>query len=69
MDPAEVLNFVQRYEEPVVTAGDVAEYFDVTPRAARYRLKQLEEEGKIGTKSVGASAKVYYPVADLRLRQ
>lgn len=62
MDPDEVLSFVQEYEEPVVTAGEVAESFDVSSRAARYRLDQLEEQEAVRGKKVGGSAKVWYPV-------
>ena len=62
MDPDEVLSFVRGYEEPVVTAGEVAESFDVSPRAARYRLDQLEEEEVVRGKKVGGSAKVWYPI-------
>jgi predicted ArsR family transcriptional regulator len=60
MDIDEVDRFLRRHEEPCVTAKEVAEYFDVTPRAARYRLGQLVEEGRAGGKNVGASAKVWY---------
>ena len=62
MDPDEVLSFVRGHEEPCVTAGEVAERFDVSSRAARYRLDQLEEQQKVKGKKVGGSAKVWYPV-------
>jgi repressor of nif and glnA expression len=60
MHPDEVLSFVREHEDPVVTAGEVAERFNVTSRAARYRLAQLDERGQVRGKKVGGSAKVWY---------
>jgi len=57
----EVMEFVQEYPDPVVTANEVADQFDVTSRAARYRLDQLSEEGLLTGKKVGASAKIWFP--------
>lgn len=62
MHPDEVLSFVQRHEDPAITATEVAEAFDVTPRAARYRLNQLSDQGRVTAKIVGSSAKIYYVV-------
>lgn len=62
MSPERVLSFVHTYEEPCVSASDVATNFDVTNNAARYRLKQLEESGRLNSKVVGSSAKVWYAV-------
>lgn len=53
-------SFIREHEEPVVTAKDVAEAFDITTQAANYRLRQLKDEGKVEDKKVGASAKVWY---------
>jgi predicted ArsR family transcriptional regulator len=63
LNPNDLLSFARKHEEPVVTASEIAEEFDVTPKAARYRLNQLAEQGRIRGKTVGASAKVWYPVA------
>lgn len=57
-----IIEFVRDHEEPVVTAGDVAQEFDVTNGAANYRLKRLKERGEVAEKEVGASAKVWYLV-------
>jgi|AntRauMinimDraft_4_1070384.scaffolds.fasta_scaffold05588_3 predicted ArsR family transcriptional regulator len=57
----EVLEFVQEYQDPAITANEVAEQFDVTSRAARYRLDQLTEEGLLTGKKVGSSAKIWFP--------
>lgn len=62
MHPNDVLAFVRGHKDPGVTASEVAEEFEVTPRGARYRLKQLEERGKIYGKTVGASAKIWFPI-------
>lgn len=62
LDPMDVITFLREHEQPVVTAGEVAEEFDVTPSAARYRLNQLGDQGRVRGKKVGASAKVWYLV-------
>lgn len=61
----EILKFLREKDEPVVTASEVAKEFGVTNEAANYRLKQLKQEGKVKEKKVGASAKVWYPVAQM----
>lgn len=60
MNPEDVLSFVREHEDPAVTATEVAEAFAVTSRAANYRLNQLEDRGKVRSKDVGASAKIWY---------
>jgi len=62
MDPDEILCFLREHDDPALTASEVAGEFDVTPSAARYRLGQLEEEGRVRGKKVGASSKIWYPV-------
>jgi predicted ArsR family transcriptional regulator len=57
----DVASFVREHEDPVVTATEVAEQFDVTRKAARYRLQQLESDGDIGRKKIGAAAVAWYP--------
>ncbi|WP_311171826.1 helix-turn-helix domain-containing protein [Halobellus ordinarius] len=61
MHPDEVLSFVREHEDPGVTAGEVAEAFGVTRRAARYRLDQLADRDDVYGKTVGASAKIWFP--------
>ena len=63
LDPDDILSFAQKNEEPVVTASEIASEFNVTRKAARYRLNQLGEQGQMRGKKVGASAKVWYPIA------
>lgn len=57
----EVDSFVRSHEDPVVTASEIADEFDVTPRAARYRLEQLEHDGKVDRKKIGSAAVAWYP--------
>jgi predicted ArsR family transcriptional regulator len=62
MDPDDVCSFVREHEDPLVTVREVAEQFDVTPKAARYRLKQLEERGRVRSKKISANATAWFPV-------
>lgn len=55
-----ILQFIRAHHEPCVTAGDVADEFNVTNEAANYRLKKLMDDGKVADKQAGASAKVWY---------
>lgn len=57
-----ILTFIRTHEDPCVTAGEIADRFDVTNEAVNYRLKQLRDQGKIRDKRAGASAKVWYPI-------
>jgi predicted ArsR family transcriptional regulator len=58
----EVDSFIREHKDPGVTAGEIAEAFDVTNKAASYRLAQLEEQDRVRPKTVGASAKIWFPV-------
>lgn len=42
-----ILQFVREHEDPCITAGEIAEAFDVTNEAANYRLKKLRDKGKL----------------------
>jgi len=61
MHPDEVRNFVRQHDDPGVTAGEIADAFGVTRAAARYRLNQLEDREQVYGKTVGASAKIWFP--------
>jgi len=56
-----IVQFVREHEEPCVTAGEIADFFDVTNGAVHYRLKDLVGE-ELRAKEVGASATVFYAV-------
>ena len=47
-------------DDPVATAGEVGEALDCTGQAARKKLNQLHEDGKIERKEVGARAVVWW---------
>jgi len=57
-----IVKFARDHDDPCVTAGEIAEAFDVSNEAANYRLRRLKERGELEDKSVGASAKVWYVV-------
>ena len=56
----EILNVFRSSSDPVLTTKEVASEFDITHRGVRDRLEKLEEEGKVGSKKVGARAKVWW---------
>jgi predicted transcriptional regulator len=60
MTDSEIINFIRDVDDPVVTASDIAEEFDVSNQAVNHRLGQLAEEDKVVRKNVGASAVVWY---------
>jgi len=57
----ETLEFVREHSHPAITAGDIAERFDISQQAANNRLRKLVERGDLARKEVGASAVVYWP--------
>jgi len=61
MQPDKIIEFIAAHDDPGVTAGEIAERFDASNAAARYRLNQLEERGEVYGKSVGSSAKIWFP--------
>jgi len=60
MQPEDVLSFIRRHDEPVVTASDVADALGGKRRLAHRRLKQLEEAGRLRSKKTGGRSKVWY---------
>lgn len=55
----DLIEYVRGHKDPVVTAPEVAEYFSVSNKTARNRLKELEGED-LGSKRVGSSAIAWY---------
>jgi Fic family protein len=47
-------------DEPVLTAVEIADRFDVTRAAANERLKALLAEGELHRKTVGSRAVVWW---------
>ena len=60
MTDDEILTFIREHEDPVVTAKEIANEFDVTNGAVNYRLGKLERRGKVRPKEAGSSAVVWY---------
>lgn len=60
MTDDELLSFIRNYEDPCLTASELSDEFDLTNDAINYRLYKLKDAGKLETKSVGASARVWY---------
>jgi len=56
----EIVQKMESHPRPFVTATELAEEFDVTNSQMGTRLRELEEDGQIESKSVGARAKVYW---------
>jgi len=56
----DILDLFRDAEDPVLTAGDVADAFDISNQAANKRLSRLEREGDVIRKEVGAAAVVYW---------
>jgi Fic family protein len=55
-----VQNLLRNKPYPVITAGDVAEEFDVSNQYANRKLKQLVQEGYLERRKVGGAAAVYW---------
>ena len=55
-----IISFMRDHKELCVTAGEVAEEFDITSQAASWRLDKLKQKGDVNDKVAGSSAKVWY---------
>jgi len=47
----EILTFMKQSDDPAFTPNEIADHFDLTNSAARRRLYNLVEDGKLGFKS------------------
>jgi predicted ArsR family transcriptional regulator len=56
----EIISVFRDAEDPILTAGDVAEAVGVTPQAINSRLHRLNSEGRLETREVGARARVWW---------
>lgn len=59
--PARVFEVLTEVADPIATAGDVAEVLGCTPEAARVKLAQLVEDGRVERRKVGGAAVVWWP--------
>ncbi|PSP89930.1 hypothetical protein BRC90_02835 [Halobacteriales archaeon QS_4_69_34] len=56
----EILNLIDSFDQPVVTARQVAEELEFSNQGANNRLRKLENEGEVESMKVGASAMVWW---------
>lgn len=54
--------FVQEESEPVATASEIAERVEIGRRSVLERLSILDDLGEVGSKKVGAGARVFWPI-------
>lgn len=55
----EILDVFRSASDPVLTTSEVAENFSISHRGVRDRLQNLEEEGVLESKKVGARGMVW----------
>lgn len=60
VDDAEILREMVLHPDPVITATELSERVDYTPDGARRRLHDLEEDGLVTKRKVGANAVVWW---------
>lgn len=58
--PERVLGVMRAADAPVVTATDIADELGCTPEAVTGKLKQLQEQGRVARRQVGARAVVWW---------
>ena len=56
----DILAVFRSSSDPVLTTSEVASEFDITHRGVRDRLEQLERQGLLESKKVGARAIVWW---------
>lgn len=56
----DILTVFRLSSDPVLTTSEVASEFEITHRGVRDRLEQLEEQGLLESKKVGARAIVWW---------
>lgn len=57
---SEILEIFRSSTDPVLTTSEVASEVDITHRGIRDRLENLEDEGLLESKKVGARGKVWW---------
>ena len=60
----EVIRLFKQAQEPVLTAAEISEQLGMTRQGVNYRLKQLEEKGKVSRKKIGSRAVAWWLVED-----
>ena len=59
--PGRVFEVLADVADPIATANDVAEVLGCTREAARVKLAQLVEDGRVDRRKVGGAAVVWWP--------
>ena len=59
--PGRVFEVLTEVADPIATANDVAEVLGCTREAARVKLSQLVENGRVDRRKVGGAAVVWWP--------
>ena len=55
-----ILSLITSADAPAVTAVELAEVTDYTRQGIAKRLHQLKKEGRVGAKTVGSSAVIWW---------
>lgn len=58
--PERVLGVMRSVDAPVVTASDIADELGCTPEAVSKKLAQLQTQGRVARRQVGARAVVWW---------
>ena len=56
----EIITVFRETDDPILTAGDVAEAVGVTRQAINFRLHRLNTQGRLETREVGSRARVWW---------
>lgn len=59
-----LIELIRENDNPVMTAGDLAEHLPITRQAVNSRLQRLVTAGELERKKVGGSAVVYWVAED-----
>ncbi|MCG1008070.1 helix-turn-helix domain-containing protein [Halorubrum lacusprofundi] len=60
----EILTFMKQSDDPAFTPNEIADHFDLTNSAARRRLYNLVEDGKLGFKKPGHRTVLFWIAGD-----
>lgn len=60
VSPDTVLEVIQQAEDPIVTAKEVGDKLGCTSEGARQKLLQLQDQGMVARRKVGAGAVVWW---------
>ena len=61
---SEILTYMKRSDDPAFTPNEIGDHFDLTNSAARRRLYNLAEQGKLGFKKPGHRTVLFWIAGD-----